>query len=115
MVNINTIAQDCLDIVRDITPHDTGNLAFNATVLRFTTTGFSIIVIDDKAPYVVYVNGNQNYWGRAHSAVAGYMTGVLTGEKNNINATKESVALRSPSTPERELRMLQSMSNVSLK
>lgn len=115
MVDITTLAQDCLEIIQSILRKDTGNLAFNATQIRYTNTGFSIVVIEEVAPYVVFVKDMEKDWARAYAAVGGYVAGVLTGEKNNINATKQTVAEQSPSTPEREFRMLQSMSNVDIR
>jgi len=46
-----------LGLFRSTLPLDTGNLRYNATTSTYFTTGFSLTISGDKAPYFEYLDG----------------------------------------------------------
>jgi hypothetical protein len=53
----HTTMNRALGLFRSTLPLDTGNLRYNATTSTYFTTGFSLTINGEKAPYFVFLDG----------------------------------------------------------
>lgn len=109
---------DCLAIVRDIAPYDTGNLAFNAIKGFTIPQGFRIEVSDVAAPYGEKLDKGIHsrkhigwFTTNARSAIGMYLAGNF-GDQNSINNIKERIGKLAKDNPARQQRLLESLASI---
>ena len=106
---------ECSKIAQDLTPKDSGNLAFNSLVTRPTSTGFRLVYQYAVADYMHYLNeGTVNTdihkgWAkRVAQSVAGYINMSRNGQRNSLAAAKGRLA-QYPDTERRQRQMMASI------
>ena len=109
MLTKEQLGFDCLMLARDIAPKETGNLAFNAISMRYTSNGFKIRYDGQKAPYLEYLQEGTKFsqkhkWfiDMTATAISAHLTGALNGHYNNLNATAKRLEQWATDTPERQ-------------
>ena len=107
---------DCEQIAQDMSPKDTGNLAFNALTTVPTRTGFKLVYQYVIADYMHFLNDgtihstkHQGWADKVAKQVASYINMDRNGKRNTLSAAKGRIS-QYPDTERRQRTMMASIS-----